>query len=107
MTKDRGPYAERPDDYHGIPEVVRLDYKDGVPVKVATAAPDSVVPDWSLEGSGDTLLLGWPRARVIWGLIFEIAPDGSGYNGQTWYWSHEPGVETVKVPTEWRSVACP
>lgn len=107
MTRESGPHRERPDDYHGIPQVARMRYADGDVVRVATAAPVQVAADWSVEARGDTLRLGWPAHRMIWGLMFDMTSEGEGWRGETWYWSHVLGLEVVKVPTNWIRVTCP
>jgi hypothetical protein len=107
MTRDRGPYRERPAHYHGIPEVVQIRFLDGVPVDVKTVAPELVSERWSLELRRDTLHLGWPHDRIIWALLFDLVPRGRKLEGETWYWSHVLGLELVRVPTMWAPARCP
>jgi hypothetical protein len=44
-TRESGPCGERPDHYHGIPQIVRVLYAVGDPVRVTTSAPEHVAAE--------------------------------------------------------------
>jgi hypothetical protein len=109
MTRERGPYAEESEDYHGIPEVVRIREDEAGQLDVSTVAPENVQSSWGAELQGDTLVLSWPRTALIWGLRYELVPGVEALIGVTWYWSHvlkDPEYQPKFVPTVWRPVDC-
>lgn len=109
MTKERGPYATKPAGYKGIPERVRVSASENGVLEVTTLAPDSVATRWSVEVRGDSLHLGWPRSRFVWGLLYSVARSGDSLEGVTWYWSHVlrgRDYEPKRVPTRWHRIDC-
>jgi len=109
MTRDRGPYAEKTPGYKGLPKRVGVALMDTNRVSVRTLSPDSVVGEWSAYVTGDTLHLGWPKTRFIWGLLYTLIPAGDSLQGVTWYWSHVlRGHEyaPLLVPTVWTRTPC-
>jgi hypothetical protein len=107
MTRDRGPYHERPAHYHGIPEIVQVRFSDGRPVEVRTVAPERVTEGWSVESRDRSVHMAWPEARITWALYFDLVLSGSDLVGSTWYGSHVLGLEPESIPTRWRQVRCP